>query len=733
MGELFNFIFSLENATGRSIVWIICGFFAIGVANYLFQIAWIGWQWENLRRVQTYFKRNHGFGDISQWLTSLKDAKVKPRSIIYRRIEALLQMRDSGGQVDNDALADILTGKESRRASLANHILGILIILGLVGTLWGLITALIEVRPIVTGIEDFEELAEISKTLELIVGGMSTAFVTTITGLLTSLGLGLVGLVFNRVQSFFRTALEEFVSTAILPRFTQTPEASIDSAVKQLAECTEMLKFTTDENVAAMQNAIQEFMRTSSGGYLEQQQILAFKFDETAENLLKSLAGINEYQVVITSAIDSFKDMTAQSRAEIGGYQDAMNRVMEESVPQLKDESAALQEAIHAYQASQSELIDKFSTALQTQIQTVSERQQDTVRALMQLVAEEREASQAALREYQDSQSEYLKNLSDALLAEMQDITGQQQNVIHVLTQLTDNLMQLVTEEREASQAALREYQASQSEYLENLSDALLAEMRNITGQQQNVVHVLMQSVTEEREASQAAMREYSDALLAEIRDITGQQQNVVHVLTQLADELKIRPAIEAQNQAFKRIEEQLDINGQQLGTSFQSSEAIQRDILRAIQQLAGEFQIGAALDVQNQLLQRIAEELQIGAALDAQNQLFRHLANELQIRPALETQNRVLQGIESHLVESGGLTHEQNQLLRDLVKNMQQLLQQAAQGAGGSRVSGDLQPEVMNVLREISQKLDGLQSIARQTWVARWNAAIHRWLRGEK
>ena len=228
-------------------------------------------------------------------------------------------------------------------------------------------------------------------------------------------------------------------------------------------------------------------------------------------------------------------------------------------------------------------------------------------------------------------------------------------------------------------------------------------------------------------------MREYSDALLAEIRDITGQQQNVVHVLTQLADELKIRPAIEAQNQAFKRIEEQLDINGQQLGTSFQSSEAIQRDILQAIQQLAGELQIGSALDAQNQLLQRIAEELQIGAALDAQNQLFRHLANELQIRPALETQNRVLQGIESHLVESGGLTHEQNQLLRDLVKNMQQLLQQAAQGAGDSRVSGNLQPEVMNVLREISQKLDGLQSIARQTWVARWNDALRRWLRGEK
>ena len=693
MGELFNFIFSLDNATGRSIVWTICGFFAIGVLNYLLQSAWIGWQWLNLWRAQNYFARNHGLGDISQWLARLNAAKVWHRSIIYRRIETFLQIRESGGQIDNDALADILTGKESRRASFANHILGVLIILGLVGTLWGLITALIQVRPIVTGIEDFEELAEISKTLELIVGGMSTAFVTTITGLLTSLGLGLVGLVFNRVQSFFRTALEEFVSTAILPRFTQTPEASIDTAVQQLAECTNMLKFTTEENVAAMQNAIQQFIRTSSGGYLEQQQILAFKFDETAENLLNSLKGIKEYEVVITSAIDSFKDMTAQSMAEIGGYQNTLNRVLEDAVPRLEDESVALQAAIQAYQASQSELIDKLSTALQTQIQTVSERQQDTVRVLMQLVTEEREASQAARREYQDSQAEFLKNLSDALLAEMRDITGQQQNVVHVLTQLTDNLMELVAEEREASQAAMREYQESQAEFLKNLSDTLLAEMQ----------------------------------------DITGQQQNVAHVLTQLADELKIRSAIEEQNQAFGRIEAQLDTNGQRLGQAFQSIEEYQQEMLQVLQQLLSESQIGSAFEVQNQLLRRIAEELQIGPALDAQNQLFRHLANELQIRPTLETQTRVLQGIESHLAESGSLTEEQNQLIRALVANVQQLLQQGAPGTGGSQPPGKLPPEVTNLLQQIPLKLDELNKTLHQPGISRWIAAIRRWFRGEK
>ncbi len=667
MGELFQFIFSLDDATGRSIVWAICGFFAIGVINYLLQMAWIGWQWENLRRVRTYFTLNHGFGDVSHLLKRLDEAKVWPRSIIYRRIGALLQIRDSGGQIDNDALADILTGKESRRASFASHILGILIILGLVGTLWGLITALIQVRPIVTGIDDFDKLAEISKTLELTVGGMSTAFVTTLTGLLTSLVLGLVGLGFSRVQSFFLTALEEFVSTVILPHFTQTPEASIESAVQRLSECTDMLKFATDENVAAMRRAIEQLTDTSWGGHLEQQQILAFKFDETSENLLKSLGGINEYQLLITSAVDTFKAMTAQSMAEIGGYQDALNRVLEESVPRLEDESTALQEAIRAYQASQSELIDKFSTALQSQIHAVSERQQDMVRVLMELVTEEREASQAAMREYQDSQAELIDTLSTALQSQIHTVSERHQDMVRVL-------MELVMEEREASQAALREYQDSQAELLKNLSDTLLSE----------------------------------------IRDITGQQQNVVHVLTQLADELKIRSAIEAQNQAFERIQQQLDTNGQQLGQSFQSIEAYQQEMLQVLQQFLGELQIGSALDVQNQLLRRIAEELQIGSALDAQHQMFGR--------------------IEGHLNGYGRLANEQNQHIQELVELVRRV-------AANSKPSDPRVPpptalptgDLVELLQQISLKLDELNNTMRQPGVSRWISGIRRWFRGEK
>ena len=237
----------------------------------------------------------------------------------------------------------------------------------------------------------------------------------------------------------------------------------------------------------------------------------------------------------------------------------------------------------------------------------------------------------------------------------------------------------------------------------------------------------------ESQDAQAEFLQNLSDALLAEMHDITGQQQNVAHVLTQLADELKIRSAIEEQNQAFERIEAQLDTNGQQLGQSFQSIADYQQEMLQVLQQLLGQLQIGSAFEEQNQLLRQIAEELQIGSALDMQNQLFRQFANELQIRPALASQHQVLQAIESHLIASGGLSEAQNQLIRELIQNVQQLSQKGSLSPPVSTPQDTSPSREVNALQQISLKLDELNKTLHQPGIFRWVSAFHRWLRGEK
>ena len=584
MGELVQFIFSIEEKTSSSIVRLILIFFGIGVLNYLFHIAWIRlWERLNLKRAQTYFKTNQAPVAVSDLLAGLRKARVSSRSIIYRRTSDFVQIKQKGGQIDNDALADILIGEQSRKASFSSYILGILIILGLVGTLRGLITAIVEVQPLLQDIHDLDQLPTISDALRQTLAGMNTAFVTTLAGLLTTLALGAVGWIFNREQSAFLTHFERFVSTEIIPRFTQTPETSIEAAVVQLTQCTDTLKFATGENVHAMRQAIQQLTDTSWGGQLEQQYILTNKFGETAENLLESLETIGEHQVLIEATVDSFKKLTTASMSQITEYHDTLRHGLEDSVPRLEEEGEKLKKAIEAYQRSQSKFIDDLSSTLQRQLQSITENQQGMVHVLTQL-ADELQIRSVLERQNQiferietqltENQKEMVLVLSQSVLEGQNklfdgiktQLTESQQEIVGVLTQLTDELQ-------------VRSVLERQNQVFERIETQL-------TENQKEMVLVLSQSVLE-------GQNNLFDRIKTQL---TESQQEIVGVLTQLTDELQIRSVLERQNQVFEGIESHLIEN--------------QQGIVHALMQLADELQIRSALEAQNKVFERIENHL---------------------------------------------------------------------------------------------------------------------------
>ena len=526
MGELIQFIFSLEDTVGRNIVWIILTFFVVGGLNYLWHIAVrLPWEWWNLHQAKVYFQVNPRVENLSDLLKNLRGVKVWSQSIIYRRVADCVRIKQSGGDIDNDALADILTGQESRKASLASHTLGILIILGLVGTLWGLITALIEVQPLLTGIQDFEQLPEISRTLKSTVSSMSTAFATTLTGLGTSLLLGILGWGFNRLQSTFLTHLEAYVSIVLMPQFVQTTDTSIETAVQHLSECTNMLEFATQENVRAMQQAIQQLTDTSWGGQLEQQYILANKFGTTAESLLESLTGISEYQILITTAIEKFQNLTTRSMSQIKEYQVTLRQGLEDSVPRLEEEGEALKEVIREYQRSQARFIDDLSKTLRSQLRSITDRQQDMIDVLTRL------ADEVQIRPLLETQNQIFERL-EVQLAE------DQQEVIRAFTQLRDefqNRLHLAFE--------------TQNEVFTGIETQLTESQRVLIGALTQVTDELqIRSVLEEQNQVFKRM---------ETQLIDGQQRTF-DVLAQLTGELQIRSALEGQNHAFGRIENHL-------------------------------------------------------------------------------------------------------------------------------------------------------------------------------
>ncbi len=462
MNELLQQIFNLEDPIGRTIVYWIRIFFWVGVINYGVHLGRLGYEYICLKFIQIKIKR--GLDVISPDLLNQLAKSVVIRtgirvSIIYRRIHDLVKIKQNGGEIDHDVLGDIHAGATSRKAGLSNYILGILIILGLIGTLWGLTTAVIEVQPLLQDIDDLDQLPQISRALQETLKGMGTAFKTTLAGLVTSLGLGALGWLFSLLNSVFLTRFETVVSTEIIPHFQQTPESLIESSVDQLQVSVGEFKLATEDNVRRMQESIQQLTEKSWDAYLEQQYVIANELREIPGELRESLGGISEYQVLIKSTVESFekmtenfmteiskhqsavdtmvsdfKELTTQSMSQVSEYQKALQNGLENAVPQLEAESEALKATIRESQKSQGEFIEHLADILKRRLQSITNKQQDMVEGLRETVVSIREiAGELQIRSALEKQNEVFEGIKSELIQNQREMSNRLSQLISKL------------------------------------------------------------------------------------------------------------------------------------------------------------------------------------------------------------------------------------------------------------------------------------------------------------
>ncbi len=466
MNELLQQIFNLETPIGRTIVYWIRIFFWVGVGNYIWHLGRLGYEYICLKFVQIKIKR--GLDVISPDLLNRLAKSVVIRtgirvSIIYRRIHDLGKIKQNGGEIDHNVLGDIHAGATSRKAGLSNYILGILIILGLVGTLWGLTTAVIEVQPLLQDIDDLDQLPQISRALQETLKGMGTAFKTTLAGLVTSLGLGALGWLFSLLNSAFLTQFETVVATEIIPPFKQTPESLIESSVDQLQVSVGEFKLATEDNVRRMQESIQQLTEKSWDAYLEQQYVIANELREIPGELRESLGGISEYQVLIKSTVASFEKMTEnfmteisknqsavdtmveefrtlteKSMSQVSEYQAALLEGLENVVSEFKEESTELKTTIRDAQSSQAKFIDELANnlagILEKQFQPIVENQQDMMEGLRVTVINIRQiADELQIRSALEKQNEVFESIKSELIQNQQEMRNRLSELISKL------------------------------------------------------------------------------------------------------------------------------------------------------------------------------------------------------------------------------------------------------------------------------------------------------------
>ncbi len=560
MNELIQYIFSLGDQAdqiGKSIIDLIYFFFIIGAVVYGWHVVRIFGEFIFLMLFKNYINKNNGLGDISDNLLGrLRSAKIFPLSLIYKRISDLVKIKEKNSdQINTEALGDIHAGEASRKGGLSNYILGILIILGLIGTLRGLILAIDDVQLVLKDIQDIEQFPQIAEALRQTLAGMDTAFATTLVGLGTSLLLGFGGWFFNFVNSAFLTYFERVVSTDVMPHFTQTPEAAIESNIGQLTKTTDDFKNT----VNLMGEKLLRLSDSSWDGNLQQLYVFVNMFGEASDTLHKSSSEMAESQKGIQSiigksqeeiqstvktfekltedsmvkidgyhaAIQSYKDSVAQSMAHLEQYQESMHKGLVDTVDSFRTYIADYQAAMGHNLENTVASFQGLVTESMTQISDYQETLRDGLENVVPDIIRESEVFKETIRAYQVSQTKFIDELADTLLQRLQPITESQQTIVEEFQQVRDDL-------REAARGLdIRSALEKQNEVFEGLNNQIARTISQLIERQNQVFDEIKSQ-------------------------LIGNQNDMVNMLSRLISELDIHSALEDQNKVFGRIESHL-------------------------------------------------------------------------------------------------------------------------------------------------------------------------------
>ena len=729
MNELLQQIFNLEDPIGRTIVYWIRIFFWVGVINYGIHLGRLVYEYVCLQFVQIKIKK--GLDVISPGLLNRLTKSVVIRtgirlSAIYRRIRDLVNIKQNGGEIDHDVLGDIHAAVASRKAGLSNYILGILIILGLVGTLWGLTTAVIEVQPLLEDIDDLDQLPQISRALQETLKGMGTAFKTTLAGLVTSLGLGALGWFFSLSSSAFLTRFETLVATEIIPYFKQTPESAIESSMDQLQVSVDEFKLATEDNVRRMQESIQQLTEKSWDAYLEQQYVIANELREIPGELRESLGGISEYQVLIKSTVESFEASTKSLMTEIKNHQSTVTG-FNSTVESFEASTKSFMTEIKNHQTTVDTVVNDFKGTTEQSMSQVAAYQKTLLDGIENVVSDLKEESKGLKTTIGEARTSHESFIDDAnnltetfgkqLQSMLQPIVKNQQDVVIGLRETSSNISEIAGELQNQTKSTVQSFEAS--------TKSFMTEIKN----HQTTVDTVVNDFKGTTEQSMSQVAAYQKTLLDGI-------ENVVSDLKEESKGLKTTIG-EARTSHESFIDDANNLTetfGKQLQSMLQPIVKNQQDVVIGlretssnISEIAGELQIRSALEKQNGVFQEIKSGL-IQNQQETGNRLSQ-LIGELQIIPALEAQNKVFERIESHLEGQRDLVDEQQELMKTLNSSVNQLQQvfSKSESAEQQHTEKMLQQLTQN-FDELGEKIDALNDTITQS-----GSGTRRWFSGNR
>lgn len=273
----------------------------------------------------------------NQSVQSVEVKLLAPMAAMLGERKARLSISPSAART----LLDSIGARLDEGRDIARYMIGLLILLGLLGTFWGLIKTVGSVGDVVGklsfgGGDPVAAFEDLKRGLSTPLGAMGTAFSSSLFGLAGSLILGFIDLQSGAAQNRFYNELEEWlagitrVGSGPIGDGDQTVPAYIQALLEQTADSLESLQRTMAKGEESRISANQALASLSDrlGAFTDQAK--------TEQHLLVKLA---EGQMALKPVLDRLADrlttgdqggLDAASKAHLRNLDGTMARLLED-------------------------------------------------------------------------------------------------------------------------------------------------------------------------------------------------------------------------------------------------------------------------------------------------------------------------------------------------------------------------------------------------------------------
>jgi hypothetical protein len=286
--------------------------------------------------------------------------RVRSDSPITRHLRAIFEAGFSESQLDASSLIRNTTGEIFRLNALHRSLLSIFIVLGLLGTLFGLADTMSSLDTLLRGTAQLNN-ATLSQSLQSLLGTLKSAFAPSIWGVsLTVLGVLLFALYMRAIISPLSGLLERTTLTIWIPQLMPTPSQRLQERLrlsrKEMDRAVAAQKEVTEfaEEISSKTGSLRETLGLTDAAFKKMTDV-ADRLGAFSNQFAQGVKGLTGFQqdlrVLYQQMVDESRAFQQSIRLNISGSEEFQKQVQAQLNSQ-HEQMAALLKALRIYESA---------------------------------------------------------------------------------------------------------------------------------------------------------------------------------------------------------------------------------------------------------------------------------------------------------------------------------------------------------------------------------------------